>query len=318
VDLVKLSAAGGVAVMAALAVVATARPGAAQSPALELPAGGSADGIQARIDAAFAETKQQPVFNVGGPIFPQSAERVPVLPEPRSRTVWPPRTGATAAWSSYIDEAATRFGLPAAWLHGVMQIESAGRTHLGEVRITSAAGAMGLMQVMPATFAEMRARYGLGSDPFDPRTNILAGAAYLREMYDRYGERHFLAAYNAGPGRVDAWLRGRATLPDETRAYTSTLLPRLGFGVPATYAAAPGALQDLTSAASMSALLPLPSRPSNGRAVDAAASPVHAGVSSRASTAGRHAQPARDGGLFVTLTTVDRRREASARMAGED
>lgn len=317
-DLVKLSAAGGIAVMAALALAATVRPGAAQSPAVELPAGGDASGIQARIDAAFAATKKQSAFDVGGPIFPQPVERVPVLPAPHSRTVWPTPTGATAAWSSYIDEAAARFGLPAAWLHGVMQTESAGRTHLGGVPITSAAGAMGLMQVMPATFAEMRARYGLGSDPYDPRTNIFAGAAYLREMYDRYGERDFLAAYNAGPGRVDAWLRGRATLPAETRAYTSTLLPRLGFGVPATYAAAPGAVQDLTSTASMSALLPSPSRPSNGHANDPASSPVLAGVSPRASTADQHAQPARDGSLFVTLTAVDRRREASARMAGED
>ena len=46
---------------------------------------------------------------------------------------------------------------------------------------------MGLMQIMPKTWAELRARYGLGADPFDPRDNILAGAAYIRELHDRYG-----------------------------------------------------------------------------------------------------------------------------------
>ena len=65
---------------------------------------------------------------------------------------------------------------------------------------------MGLMQIMPKTYAELRARYHLGSNPYDPRDNILAGAAYLREMHDRYGSAGFLAAYNAGPDRYDEHL----------------------------------------------------------------------------------------------------------------
>ncbi|MEH3158382.1 MAG: lytic transglycosylase domain-containing protein [Sphingomonas taxi] len=317
-DLVKLSAAGGVAIVAALTLAATAGPGAAQSSVAELPAATRNETIQARIDAAFDTAAKRPVFDVGGPVPPQPAPRVPALPAPRSRTTWPPLSGATAAWSPYIDEAAARFGLPASWLHGVMQVESAGRTHRDGVPITSPAGAMGLMQVMPATFATMRARYGLGSDPYDPRTNILAGAAYLREMYDRYGERHFLAAYNAGPGRVDAWLRGRATLPGETRAYTTTLLRRLGLGVPAAYAMTPDAVQDLTSVAAMSAFLPSSSRSSNLRPADTASSPVLANGSARAPLADRHQQIRHDDGLFVTLTSADRRREATAQMPGED
>ena len=83
---------------------------------------------------------------------------------------------------------------------------------------------MGLMQIMPATWAELRVRHRLGSDPYDSRDNILAGTAYLRELYDRYGSPGFLAAYNAGPGRYEASLSGRP-LPAETRAYVATIAP---------------------------------------------------------------------------------------------
>src|SRR5690606_28024300 len=93
----------------------------------------------------------------------------------------------------------------------------------------SSAGAMGLMQVMPATWTELRARYRLGRDPYDPRDNILAGAAYLREMWDRYGNvAAMLAAYNAGPARYDEYLATGRTLPAATRAYVATLVPVLG------------------------------------------------------------------------------------------
>lgn len=98
------------------------------------------------------------------------------------------------------------------------------------------AGAMGLMQTMPATWAELRRQYRLGNDPFDPRANILAGAAYLRAMFDRCGEpRHMLAAYNAGPGRVDQYISGQRRLPVETRAYMGNLGPAIGdTGLPST------------------------------------------------------------------------------------
>jgi hypothetical protein len=83
------------------------------------------------------------------------------------------------------------------------------------------------MQLMPRTYAELRARYGLGEDPFRPRDNVLAGAAYLREMYDRFGARGFLAAYNAGPARYVQHLAG-GQLPAETRAYVAALTPVIG------------------------------------------------------------------------------------------
>ncbi len=125
--------------------------------------------------------------------------------------------------ADYIAEAARRFGVPAAWIRAVMDAESA-----GDVRAVSSKGAMGLMQIMPDTWSELRMRYGFGRDPFDPRDNILAGAAYLREMHDRYGSPGFLAAYNAGPQRYDEYLAGVRALPAETRAYVAMLAPLVG------------------------------------------------------------------------------------------
>lgn len=143
-----------------------------------------------------------------------------------ARTQNPPgaRTATAHPFAIYIDEAARRFGIPAAWIRAVMRAESA-----GDVRAISSAGAMGLMQIMPDTWAELRVRHSLGRDPYDPRDNILAGAAYLREMYDRFGSPGFLAAYNAGPRRYQEYLAGRP-LPAETRAYVAALLPSFGGG----------------------------------------------------------------------------------------
>ncbi len=87
---------------------------------------------------------------------------------------------------------------------------------------------MGLMQLMPATWATMRTCYRLGPDPYAPRDNILAGTAYLREMYDRYGSPAFLAPYNAGPGRLDEHLREGRPLPAETQRYLAVIGPRAG------------------------------------------------------------------------------------------
>ena len=126
-------------------------------------------------------------------------------------------------WQDFIAEASRRFGVPEAWIRAVMQAESGGRTMLDGRPITSRAGAMGLMQVMPDTYEEMRRAHGLGSDPYDPRDNILAGTAYLRAMYDRYGYPGLFAAYNAGPERYDEYLRDGRPLPAETRAYLATI-----------------------------------------------------------------------------------------------
>ena len=135
---------------------------------------------------------------------------------------------AVADWQPAIAAASLRFDIPEAWIAAVMRAESGGRATVDGEPIRSPAGAMGLMQVMPQTYAALRARYGLGADPYAPRDNILAGAAYLRELLDRYGVPWFLAAYNAGPARLDAFLHTGRTLPAETQRYLAALAPQIG------------------------------------------------------------------------------------------
>ncbi len=130
---------------------------------------------------------------------------------------------------AHIAEASQRFGILEHWIRAVLRAESA-----GDVRAISSAGAIGLMQVMPDTWGALRVRYRLGRDPYEPRDNILAGTAYLREMWDRYGNvAAMLAAYNAGPGRYDEHRATGRPLPAETRAYVAALAPALGGAVAA-------------------------------------------------------------------------------------
>jgi soluble lytic murein transglycosylase-like protein len=126
-------------------------------------------------------------------------------------------------YAGYIAEASRRFGIPERWIRAVIRVESS-----GQVKAVSPKGAIGLMQIMPDTWAGLRLRYRLGRNPHDPHDNILAGAAYLREMHDRYGAAGFLAAYNAGPGRYAEYLATGRPLPAETLAYVAALAPLIG------------------------------------------------------------------------------------------
>jgi hypothetical protein len=132
----------------------------------------------------------------------------------------------------FIDEASVRFGVPEVWIRGVISAESGGQTTVNGQPITSPAGAIGPMQVMPRTYDELRLRYGLGPDPADPEQNILAGAAYLKELYDRFGRAGMFAAYNVGPERYRAYLDGDLPLPEETRTYLAAL-GNVASGIPA-------------------------------------------------------------------------------------
>jgi soluble lytic murein transglycosylase-like protein len=132
----------------------------------------------------------------------------------------PAMADPVSRWHPYTREASLRFGIPQVWVERVLAAESSGMTRLGGRPITSPAGAMGLMQLMPRTWREVRAALNLGPDPHDPRDNILAGTYYLRLMYDRFGYPGLFAAYNAGPARYAAWLEGRLDLPRETRVYS--------------------------------------------------------------------------------------------------
>ena len=135
----------------------------------------------------------------------------------------PAEQSASDPYAGLIAEAAQRFGIPVAWIRAIMRVESR-----GDRRAVSPKGALGLMQLMPETWAALSARYGLGRDAFDPHDNILAGAAFLREMHDRYGSPGFLAAYNAGPGRYEDYRDRHRPLPPETIAYVAALVPFVG------------------------------------------------------------------------------------------
>lgn len=128
-------------------------------------------------------------------------------------------------WGSEIAEASARFGVPRQWIRRVIRAESGGQTTVDGRPIVSRAGAIGLMQLMPGTWLEMRAALGLGADPFNPHDNIIAGTAYLRAMYDRFGYPGLFAAYNAGPTRYADFLSGARSLPAETRAYVASIVP---------------------------------------------------------------------------------------------
>jgi hypothetical protein len=134
-----------------------------------------------------------------------------------------------ARWDRLIDEAAKRFKIPRDWIVAVMRQESGGRTVLqNDVPITSIPGAMGLMQVMPETYREMRIDNRLGMNPYDPHDNVMAGAAYIKFLHGKYGYPALFAAYNDGPGNLEANLAGKRDLPAETIAYLTNIRIRLG------------------------------------------------------------------------------------------
>lgn len=197
-------------------------------------------------------------------------------------------------WRPYVTEAAARFGLPEAWVVAVIAAESGGRTHLGGRPITSHAGAMGLMQIMPGTWAALRAQYGLGPDPHAPRDNIIGGTAYLRAMYDRFGYPGLFAAYNAGPGRYAEHLRTGRPLPRETRDYVAKITGHGGIAMAGRATAMPA--QAVAAAAPLQAIFfPIATPPTRANG-DAAS--VHSEGASNSADIGQRQIQERDG-LFV-------------------
>ena len=142
------------------------------------------------------------------------------LPRPAPR---PKAEPGDSSVGSIVAAASRQFDLPEPWIQALIRVESA-----GEAGAVSPKGAMGLTQVMPATYAYLSDRYDLGKDPYQPHDNIFAGSAYLREMYDRYGPAGFLAAYNAGPGRYDDYQSHRSDLPEETKRYVAAVQLAVG------------------------------------------------------------------------------------------
>ena len=179
-----------------------------------------------------------------------------------------PAAVATAdPFAGFVAEASHRFALPVSSIRAVMRVESG-----GDVRALSPNGAMGLMQIMPATWIALRQRYGLGTDPYDPRDNITAGTAYLRELHDRFGERGFLAAYNAGPSRYEEHLATGRPLPSETLSYMamvkSLLDGTLADGAPAAASWASSSLFVATAEAAFAPFQQSPKQVSDHRSTN--------------------------------------------------
>ncbi|HYD64907.1 transglycosylase SLT domain-containing protein [Azospirillum sp.] len=173
-------------------------------------------------------------------------------------------------WVPHIREASERFDVPERWIRAVMMRESHGRHMVNGRVLTSKAGAIGLMQVMPGTYELMRAQYGLGSDPTDVRDNIMAGTAYIREMYDLFGAPGFLAAYNCGPACYANVLARKQKLPGETRSYLAALTPQIRGHEPQQPSASSGAVAIEVAVLPKDAPKPAPAAPA---AVPAPAQP---------------------------------------------
>jgi soluble lytic murein transglycosylase-like protein len=225
-------------------------------------------------------------MSVGVPAVSVQAQTVPIV-----------RTAIGDPYAAFVAEASRRFGIPAAWLRAIMRVESRAK-----LRAISSKGAMGLMQIMPETWAELRVRYGLGRDPFDAHDNILAGAAFLREMHDRYGSPGFLAAYNAGPGRYEDYRDRRRPLPPETVTYVAQLLPLLG----GDDAAMPVLVAASDPLAWMRAPLFIARSDDTRTAAPAASNAPSADAPHPVAVRDLSAVAPQSGGLFVALSTTDR------------
>ena len=140
--------------------------------------------------------------------YPEPAPAVQAAPDAAALDgEWPFRQA--------IETAAAAHGVDPALVRAVIEVESGYEAHA-----VSAKGAMGLMQLMPATARQ----YGL-SDPFDPAANIDAGTRHLRSLLDRYDVSLALAAYNAGEATVERF--GGVPPYRETRAYVGRVMARL-------------------------------------------------------------------------------------------
>lgn len=170
--------------------------------ALALPAAARADVLEIGTDG-YAWVAGGPVLSAETGAAP-AAERS-VLPSP-----------APLTWQPALARLAERYDLSPALIEALVWQESRWNP-----AATSPKGAHGLAQLMPGTARQ------LGVDARDPMANLEGGARYLRQQIDRFGGdlEKALAAYNAGPGRVEK-ARGVPNIP-ETRAYVAAILGRV-------------------------------------------------------------------------------------------
>ena len=197
---------------AVLAVVASLAPLPAQADVLEIGAGGNAQWIAGPLvgggAAADAPLSVEPLVEV-------PAEAALLADYAASQPVSAAQV-VPATYAAKVHELAARFDLSPALLEAVVWQESRWRANA-----VSPVGARGLAQLMPGTAREM------GVNPDDPFANLEGGARYLREQLDRFdGDvEKALAAYNAGPGRVEA--AGGIPRIRETQLYVASIMGRL-------------------------------------------------------------------------------------------
>jgi hypothetical protein len=201
-----------------------------------------------------------------------------------------PTLSEPPAVTQAITEASQRFAVPEDWIRAIITVESGGKSNS-----VSPKGAMGLMQIMPATWGPLRLRYRLGADPYDVHDNIVAGTGLLRELYDRFGASGFLAAYNAGPSRYLSFLDHGEPLTEETRTYLAKLAPLLK-GQLAAAVLAPAGSHDWRRAPLFLTAWPSTS----GLALEASTSGISGAAAMPSTEASARLAPG-DGGLFATL-----------------
>ncbi len=141
------------------------------------------------VDVLTKEEAKRPSLPAPAPAPAPKLDEVEEREKPRAKK-------PSADWEEKLPELAARYGLDEALVRAVVRMESGGR-----IDAVSHKGAMGLMQLMPGTVKMLGV-----DDPFDPAQNLEGGIKYLSRLSDKYeGDlSKALAAYNAGPGRVDA------------------------------------------------------------------------------------------------------------------
>ncbi|MDF2670773.1 MAG: lytic transglycosylase protein [Paenibacillus sp.] len=160
--------------------------------------------------------------------IPTTQATLPPLGLKKLAAVLPPVTGSkNSSYDEIVQQASTMFGVDEALIHSVIQAESGYRSN-----VVSSAGAKGLMQLMDGTAKQLGV-----TDSFDPTQNVFGGTRYLASLLQRYNgnEAVALAAYNAGPGRVDSLgIRNNEQLQDkmsqlplETQKYVTNILSGL-------------------------------------------------------------------------------------------